>query len=220
MMATLPSILPDTGSMLAPDADMEPAPFTFQSDLSDDDDDAEPQGGAVEAAEVVGEAVGEAVGEVVGEEATSNGNHAAADTTSTDPTTLNDIARASLAALSRSLSPLPKHDEIIPTTERHDQQKDQDMADARDETTPPGDDHHDESDVENGFDYDTPHDQEPAPEPRIVDVEVQLPWLPPDQRAEFEKMWVEEYHPDELDWSMSRKRRRVSTCCRVLCALA
>ncbi|KAL2190773.1 hypothetical protein L209DRAFT_15145 [Thermothelomyces heterothallicus CBS 203.75] len=45
--------------------------------------------------------------------------------------------------------------------------------------------------------------------PRLVHIEVQLPWLSPAQRAGYDKVRVEDYHPGE-DEPRTRGRRRVS----------
>lgn len=45
--------------------------------------------------------------------------------------------------------------------------------------------------------------------PRLVHIEVQLPWLSPARRASYKKVKVEDYHPGE-DEPRTRRRRRVS----------
>jgi len=43
--------------------------------------------------------------------------------------------------------------------------------------------------------------------PRLVDIEVQLPWLSPAQRAKYTKVKVEDYQPGGYELRTQRKRR-------------
>jgi hypothetical protein len=122
-------------------ADTEPAPFTFQSDLSDED--------------------------------------------APDPRTLDKIAKETLAALNgTSISP------------------------AKDERRSwlSNNDGHANGTVE-------PAAHKPREDIVSVRIEVQLPWLSPARRAEYRKIRVEDYRPEEPGQARTRKRRRrVSNC--------
>ncbi|KAL1839697.1 hypothetical protein VTJ49DRAFT_1234 [Mycothermus thermophilus] len=192
MMATFPSVMPPVaGNMLAKDSKLEPAPFTFQSDLSDDDDEDD-------------DAAGDST------------NH---ETNGRDPLALNDFARVSLAALGETIQQDPpeddrtlSQDEVLPTTEIPAQEdEDVHMSDARDDEIP-GDD--DEPEVERDaevnadhvIDYDAADGAEPEPTPALVDIEVCLPWMSPEQRAEYEQVEVEEYYSETDGFSWRRRR--------------
>jgi hypothetical protein len=126
-------------------ADTEPAPFTFQSDLSDDD--------------------------------------------APDPLTLDKIAKETLAALSGT-SGSPAKDER------------QSWLSMNDEHT-------------NGVNE--PVADKPRKDGVPVRIEVQLPWLSPARRAEYRKIRVEDYRPQEPEHPRRGKgRRRVSDNCCVV----
>ncbi|KAK4153914.1 PHD/FYVE-zinc-finger like domain-containing protein [Chaetomidium leptoderma] len=135
-METTHGFLSSDDELFVNGATEDPAPFTFQSDLSDDD--------------------------------------------MPDPLNLDETARETLAALNGTLdSPQKDEPEPRPTT------KD---GIANNVAVPPAD--------------------KPRKGVTSVGIEVRLPWLPPAQRAGYQKIKVEYYRPTEDEHLGTRRRRR------------
>lgn len=115
-----------------------------------------------------------------------------------DPLTLDEIAKVSLAALDSALgTPLKYEKELWKSVTRDEQP--------------------------NGA-TELPIVEKPRKGVRPVDIEVCLPWLAPAQRAEYRKVSVEDYWPEELEYLRPGKRPRgvshvfraiLTTCCVV-----
>jgi chromodomain-helicase-DNA-binding protein 4 len=145
-----------------------------------------------------------------------------------DPLTLDEIAKVSLAALQNGTLASPPDEENVPPPAAEDGQAggiqtngiaETSAEESANESTEESiKESRKETIRESGKESTKESTERSRTRIKLIGIEVRLPWLPPAQRARYQKVRVEDYRPDD-GHRTRRRRRRVSYPRVLLCRL-